>query len=137
MMSNPDQDFWRGRRVLVTGHTGFKGAWLSAWLEVMGAEVHGFALAPEPGANLFRDLGAWKYLTSMIGDIRDRDAVEIACAAADPHLGRLLLTLRAAGAMPAEAERQALRIQPDADLPRGLADVGTREAAQWLADVQR
>ncbi len=71
-------------------------------------------------------------LAARSGESRDRTA----CAAADPHLGRLLLTLRAAGATPAEAERQALRVQPDAALPRGLADVGTREAAQWLAEVQ-
>ena len=98
-MSNPDQNFWCGRRVLVTGHTGFKGAWLCAWLEMLGADVHGFALAPEAGANLFRDLGAWKHLISMTGDIRDRDALEIACAAADPdvviHLAAQSLVRRA------------------------------------------
>ena len=98
-MSHPDQDFWRGRRVLVTGHTGFKGAWLCTWLEMLGAEVHGFALVPEPGANLFRDMGAWTCLTSMTGDIRDREAVEIACAAADPdiviHLAAQSLVRRA------------------------------------------
>ncbi|WP_133365423.1 hypothetical protein [Qipengyuania sediminis] len=59
----------------------------------------------------------------------------IAFAAADPHLGRLLLTLRAAGLAPAEAERQALLLNPDAELPRGLHDIGTREAAQWLAEA--
>lgn len=85
-MTTPNVEFWRGRRVLVTGHTGFKGAWLCTWLEMLGADVRGFALAPEPGANLFRDLGDWNSLTSMIGDIRDRDAVEIACAAADPDV---------------------------------------------------
>jgi hypothetical protein len=66
------------------------------------------------------------------GQDRDRTA----CAVADPSLGRLLLTLRAAGVAPAEAERQALRTQPDAVLPRGLQDIGTREAAQWLAAAQ-
>lgn len=71
-------------------------------------------------------------LAARSGESRERTA----CAAADPHLGRLLLTLRAAGAAPGEAERQALRIQPEAALPRGLEDIGTREAAQWLAEVQ-
>ena len=47
-MVNPDPSFWRGRRVLVTGHTGFKGAWLSLWLESLGAEVSGLALAALP-----------------------------------------------------------------------------------------
>ena len=70
-------------------------------------------------------------LAGRSGEDRDRTA----CAAADPHLGRLLLTLRAAGMVASEAERQALRVQPDAELPRGLEDIGTREAAQWLADA--
>ena len=61
---------------------------------------------------------------------------QTACAASDPLLGRLLLTMRAAGLSPAEAERQALRAQPDAMLPRGLQDIGTREAAQWLAEAR-
>ena len=42
-----NRDFWRGRRVLLTGHTGFKGAWLARWLHRLGASVHGFALPPE------------------------------------------------------------------------------------------
>lgn len=70
-------------------------------------------------------------LAARSGESRDRTA----CAASDPHLGRLLLTLRAAGAAPVHAERQALCLQPDAVLPRGLEDIGTREAAQWLAEV--
>ena len=45
--------FWSGKRVLVTGHTGFKGAWLSLWLEALGAEVTGFALAPPTTPSLF------------------------------------------------------------------------------------
>ena len=85
-MSTPDKQFWQGRRVLITGHTGFKGAWMCAWLDALGAEVTGFALAPEDGANLFRDFGGWRNLTSVIGDIRDRDAIRTACADADPEV---------------------------------------------------
>ena len=45
--------FWRGRRVFLTGHTGFKGSWLSLWLQSLGAEVHGYALSPETTPALF------------------------------------------------------------------------------------
>ena len=46
------RQFWSGKRVLLTGHTGFKGSWTATWLMQMGAEVHGFALAPETTPNL-------------------------------------------------------------------------------------
>lgn len=70
-------------------------------------------------------------LAAASGESRDRTAG----ATADPHLGRLLLTLRAAGLTGPEAERQALRVQPDAIVPRGLEEIGTREAALWLAEA--
>lgn len=85
-MSGPNPEFWKRRRVMVTGHTGFKGAWLCAWLEKLGADVTGFALAPEPGANLFRSLSPWQGLASTIGDVRDRDALQMACAEANPEV---------------------------------------------------
>ncbi|MBL8657953.1 MAG: hypothetical protein JNJ92_11455 [Altererythrobacter sp.] len=72
-------------------------------------------------------------LAIRTGETRERTIF----AASDRELGRLMLALRAAGAAPAEAERQALMIRPDAQLPRGLHDVGTREAAQWLAEARR
>lgn len=72
---------------------------------------------------------------SMLAERSGEDRDRTACAVADPLLGRLLLTLRAAGVSPVEAERQALRTQPDVELPRGLQDIGTREAAQWLAEA--
>ncbi len=52
----PSSTFWSGKRVLITGHTGFKGSWLLLWLQQLGAEVWGYALEPEPQANLFREL---------------------------------------------------------------------------------
>ena len=66
--------FWRGRRVLVTGHTGFKGAWLSQWLIELGAEVSGFALAPATNPSLFSLLALENAMHSVIGDIRELPA---------------------------------------------------------------
>jgi len=66
-----NQDFWRGKRVLLTGHTGFKGSWLSLWLQSMGAKVVGYALAPPTNPNLFETAEVGKGMTSIIGDIRD------------------------------------------------------------------
>ena len=54
----PDPSFWAGRRVLLTGHTGFKGCWLLLWLQELGAQVWTFALKPEAEPNLFCELAA-------------------------------------------------------------------------------
>lgn len=67
--------FWAGRRVLVTGHTGFKGAWLALWLQRLGAHVAGLALPPADEAGAFCALGPWPGLDSHLIDIRDRPAV--------------------------------------------------------------
>ena len=63
--------FWKGKRVLLTGHTGFKGSWLSLWLQSMGANVVGYALAPPTNPSLFKVAEVGKGMTSIIGDIRD------------------------------------------------------------------
>jgi len=63
--------FWSGKRVLVTGHTGFKGSWLSFWLHQLGAEVFGVALEPETNPSLFGQLHLEKNIHHFIGDIRD------------------------------------------------------------------
>lgn len=78
---------YRGVRVLVTGHTGFKGAWLAAWLLAEGAEVMGLALAPEAGRpSLFADLDLAGRIASRFVDIRDAEAVQAAVAAFRPQV---------------------------------------------------
>lgn len=78
---------YRGVRVLVTGHTGFKGAWLVAWLLAEGAEIMGLALAPEAGRpSLFEDLDLAGRIASRFVDIRDAEAVREAVAAFRPEI---------------------------------------------------
>lgn len=84
-MARPN-DFWHGRRVLVTGHTGFKGAWLALWLESMGADVTGYALAPDTQPSLYDGLSGWRHLNSIIDDVRDRAALAAGCKAANPEI---------------------------------------------------
>ncbi len=79
-------DFWQDRRVLVTGHTGFKGAWLCAVLNHLGARVTGLALEPEAGDSLYDLIAPLKAADSHIGDIRDRDTVRRAVSAAAPDI---------------------------------------------------
>jgi len=67
--------FWRGKRVLLTGHTGFKGGWLSLWLQRLGAEVTGVALAPNTTPNLFETARVADGMRSHLCDIRDVSAV--------------------------------------------------------------
>lgn len=65
------QEFWKGKKVLITGHTGFKGSWLSFWLAKLGVEVCGFSLTPETSPNLFENLKLESKIRSNFGDIRD------------------------------------------------------------------
>lgn len=90
--------FWGGRRVLVTGHTGFKGAWLSLWLEHLGAHVVGLALPPEDKAGAFAAMSPWPRLDSELVDLRDGDAVAQVMQSANAdvvfHLGAQALVRR-------------------------------------------
>jgi CDP-glucose 4,6-dehydratase len=77
-------EFWRQRRVFLTGHTGFKGAWLSLWLRELGATVTGYALAPHTSPNLHALLA--QDSRSIIGDVRDIDALSAAMQEAAPQI---------------------------------------------------
>ena len=82
--------FWSGRRVLITGHTGFKGSWLMLWLQQLGAEIWTYALEPEPEPNLFRQLfvaskrgEGWQ---NQIGDLSDLQALKALVQKAQPEV---------------------------------------------------
>lgn len=80
--------FWSGRRVFLTGHTGFKGSWLSMWLHALGADVHGYALDAPTTPSLFEvaRVAETSLQRSSIGDIRDRAALDAAMQAARPEI---------------------------------------------------
>ena len=77
---------WSGRRVLLTGHTGFKGSWLSLWLQKVGAELFGLALEPPTKVNLFQDACVERGMRSYIGDIRDSGLVGKIFAESRPEI---------------------------------------------------
>jgi CDP-glucose 4,6-dehydratase len=82
-----NRDFWRGKRVFLTGHTGFKGGWLALWLADMGVEVYGYALPPPTSPNLFTACElASRLTTSTIADIRDASALTHAMREASPDI---------------------------------------------------
>src|SRR5688572_8691656 len=83
----PQAAWWRDRRVLVTGHTGFVGGWLCAWLDMLGARVSGLALPPPTTPSFFDSTGLAKvFAASTIADVNDASAVARAIAAADPQV---------------------------------------------------
>ena len=79
-------DFWRGKRVLLTGHTGFKGAWLSIWLQQLGAQVTGYALSPPTQPSLFELARVADGMDSIIADVRDAQALKVAFDRAQPEV---------------------------------------------------
>lgn len=78
--------FWHGKKVFLTGHTGFKGSWLSLWLQHMGAQVTGYALMPPTEPNLFEVADVGQRMNSIIGDIRDARKLSQAMRDAAPDI---------------------------------------------------
>ena len=80
-------DFWQGKKVFLTGHTGFKGGWLTLWLNSLGAKVHGYALKPPTLTNLFTVANVNSSLaSSTIADIRDAASLEQSMKQAQPDI---------------------------------------------------
>ncbi|MBU2703223.1 CDP-glucose 4 [Sporomusaceae bacterium BoRhaA] len=79
-------EFWNKRKVFLTGHTGFKGAWFCLWLHSLGAEVTGYALNPPTKPSLFAVCNIDHLITSCIGDIRDRERLIVAMKRAEPEI---------------------------------------------------
>jgi CDP-glucose 4,6-dehydratase len=78
--------FWQGKRVFLTGHTGFKGSWLSLWLQNLGTELTGYALAPPTQPSLFEIANVGNEMLSVIGDIRNPSELRSAMQAAQPEI---------------------------------------------------
>jgi CDP-glucose 4,6-dehydratase len=93
-----DRSFWRDRKVFLTGHTGFKGSWLSLWLDTLGAQVTGYALGPPTSPNLFEQADVVSGMRSVIADIRDFERLKAELAVCQPevvfHLAAQSVVLR-------------------------------------------
>lgn len=85
-MPHPFTDFYRGKRVLVSGHTSFAGGWLAAWLKLLGAQVCGYGLPPSARPNFFDATLLDRGLTSIFGDLRNREALANAFADFQPEI---------------------------------------------------
>ncbi len=83
---NPRSSFWAGKKVLITGHTGFKGGWLAIWLHRLGAKVSGFALEANTDPSLFKQIRLADVVGHTIGDVRDAPGITRATEAAQPEI---------------------------------------------------
>ena len=81
-----EASFWKDRRVLLTGHTGFKGSWLSLWLHRMGAKVQGYALSPPTDPSLFEAARIGPLLSHQIADVRDLQTLKATAASFEPQV---------------------------------------------------
>lgn len=119
---------YRGKSVLVTGHTGFKGGWLSTWLKLLGARVTGYALAPEPGPSLYRSASVARGMTSILGDVRDFKRLARALRDCEP---RVVFHLAAQPLV-----RRSYREPADTFATNVLGTVNVLEAIRWTPSVR-
>jgi CDP-glucose 4,6-dehydratase len=113
----PTPEFWQNKTILVTGHTGFKGGWLSLWLHLLGATVVGYALEPPTVPSFFRALDLGNLLTSYIGDIGDYERL---CSIVQRHQPDVVFHL---AAQPLVRPSYALPLQTFATNVMGTANV--------------
>ena len=85
-MTTIDSKFWQGKRVFLTGHSGFKGSWLSLWLFSLGAEVKGYSLNPPTSPSLFNEAKIDSIIESCVGDIRDQDTLYKSMVSFNPDI---------------------------------------------------
>ena len=145
-MSHPLASFYRGKRVLITGHTGFPGGWATAWLKLLGAQVYGYGLPPATRPNFFDASVLDRGMTSVFADLRDRNSltttftefqpeIVLHCASrSNPHLayrepvetfssnvmGTVLLLEEARLTNSVRAIVNASSDMPDADIPSSV-----------------
>ena len=81
-----DRGFWQGRRVFITGHTGFKGSWLSLWLNHLGCSVQGYSLNPPSSPSLFNIAKVDMLIESQIGDIRNQELLHKSMVSFNPDI---------------------------------------------------
>lgn len=128
--AGPDRTFWKGRRVFVTGHTGFQGSWLALWLSELGAEVVGFSLPDDNPANLFPHDRNPANVRSVWGDVRDAAALAEALSAAGPSI---VIHLAAQALLPRSyrdpVETFATNVMGTVHLLEAIRRSGTVEAA--------
>ena len=79
-------DFWKNKSVLITGHTGFKGAWLSLWLHSLGARVSGYATLPPTDPSLFELASVASCMESIIGDVRNLASLNTTMKSTQPEV---------------------------------------------------
>ncbi len=85
-MENLFNGIYKGRKVLITGHTGFKGSWLCLLLKQLGADVYGYALDPPTNPSLFKEAKIEEQITSFIGDVRDLDHLQSVMQKVQPEI---------------------------------------------------